>query len=56
MRYKVTLTHQEEFLIEAQSQGAALGVATESLDAEGEVLSVRRADAIPEIEEVAPGE
>ena len=53
MRYKVTLTHQEEFLIEAASREAALGVATESPEAEGEVLSVRRADAIPEIEEVA---
>jgi hypothetical protein len=52
MRFKVTLTQQDEFLIEAASREAALGVATKAEDAEGEVLSVRRAHAIPEIEEV----
>lgn len=51
MRYKVTLTQQEEFLIEAASREAALGVATAAEDAQGEVLSVRREQAIPEIEE-----
>lgn len=52
MRYQVTLTEQEVFLVEAASPAAALGVATETEDAEGEVLSVRREQALPEIEEV----
>ena len=51
MKYRVILTEQTVYEIEAPSPAEALAIATGDLA--GEILSERRDQALPEIEELA---